>query len=80
MGNTRKELKNAVMFFALFQVVNFISIQTGREIRALHFLLGIIAGLAFSELMIGLLSDSVYHRIRSFKKNIKLWISLKQNV
>lgn len=70
MGNMRKEIKNAVMLFGLFQVVNFISIQTGKEIQALlHFCLGIIAALAFMELIIGLLSDSIYHKVRNFKRS-----------
>ena len=69
MGNMRKEIKNAVMLFALFQVVNFISILTGNEIQVLHFCLGIIAALAFMELIIGLLSDSIYHKVRNFKRN-----------
>ena len=70
MRKSRKEIRTAVLLFALFQVVYFISMQLGEEIRAVHFALGIIAGLAFSALLIGLLSDSVYQRLKNFKKRI----------
>lgn len=70
MKNSRKEIQTAVLLFALFQIVHFIFMQLGEEFRAVHFALGIIAGLAFSALLIGLLSDSVYQRLKNFKKRI----------
>lgn len=69
MKNMRKEIKNAIMLFALFNTINFITIVIGKEILALHFCCGVFAGLAFTEIIIGLLPESIYLKVKNFKKN-----------
>ena len=57
------------MLFAIFNVVNFITNEIGTEILVLHFCLGGLAGLAFVEIIIGLLPQSIYLKINNCKKN-----------
>ena len=65
----RKEIKNSVILFAVFNVLNFITIVIGKEILVLHFCRGIMAGLAFIQVIIGVLPESIYLKVKSFKKN-----------
>jgi len=67
--NMRKEIKNGVLLFTLFNIINLIIIVIGKEIVVLHFCRGVLAGLAFTQVIIGMLPESIYLKVKSFKKN-----------
>lgn len=67
--NMRKEIKIGLAFFVLFSILNFISNEIGAEIPILHFGRGILVGLAFAEIIIGLLPESIYLKTKNFKKS-----------
>lgn len=66
----RKETKIGLLLFAIFNVVHLITNEIGPEIVVLHFILGGLVGLALAEIIIGLLPESAYFRLKKFKKNI----------
>lgn len=66
----RKEIRNAVIIFSLFNLVNLIVLFIGQEISILHFVRGALAGMAFVEVLIGLLPESAYLSIKNFKKTV----------
>lgn len=66
--NIRKEIKIGALIFAIFNVVNFIANEIGREILVLHLCLGGLAGLAFAEVIIGLLPEMIYLKVKNYKK------------
>lgn len=70
-ADMRKEIKNGVLFFSLFNIINLINIVIGKDIPILHFCCGVLAVLAFLQVIIGLLPESIYHEfveICNFKK------------
>lgn len=73
-NNMRKETKIGFLIFAIFNIVNFITNEIGREIPILHFCLGGLAGLAFAALIIGLLPESIYLKIKDYKKSCVLFL------
>lgn len=68
--NMRKEIKIGVILFAIFNVLNFIAIEIGTEIIPLHFCLGGLAALAFAEIIIGLLPESIYLKVKNCKNTM----------
>jgi len=69
----RKEIKIGILLFAIFNVVNLITNEVGTKFAVLHFLLGGLAGLAFAEIIIGLLPESIYLSLKNHKKNGIHW-------
>ena len=66
--NMRKETKIGLLLFAIFNILNFITKEVGTEMPILHFCLGVLTGLAFLYIIIGLLPESNYLKLRRFKK------------
>jgi hypothetical protein len=73
-GKMRKETKIGLLILAIFYVLNLITKEIGEEIFVLHFLLGGLVGLAFAEMVIGLLPESIYLKIKNFKKKCNPFI------
>lgn len=71
-GNMRKETRIGLLLIAIFNLVNFITNELGTKVPVLHFCLGGLAGLAFMELIMGMLPEAVYYKIKSYKKNFSL--------
>jgi len=67
--NMKKEMRNAVILFTVFNIINFITIVIGKEIAILHFIRGGLAGLAFTQVIIGLLPESTYVKLKNFKNS-----------
>lgn len=70
----RKEFKLGVMLFAIFNVVRFIAKDILTELPAIHFILGVIVGLALVHIMIGSLPEDKYLRIKAFKGNFSSFV------
>lgn len=68
--SNRKEIKIGIFLFTIFNVINFITDQIGTEIFIFELLLGGIAGVAFAEIIIGSLPETIYVKLKNFKKNI----------
>lgn len=68
--SNRKEIKIGIFLFTIFNVINFITDQIGTEIFVFELLLGGIAGVAFAEIIIGSLPETIYVKLKNFKKNI----------
>lgn len=68
--SNRKEIKIGIFLFTIFNVINFITDQIGTEIYVFELLLGGIAGVAFAEIIIGSLPETIYVKLKNFKKNI----------
>ena len=68
--NMRKEIRIGVLIFAVYNIIYLITKVIDTEIVVLHFCLGGLAGLAFVEIIIGLLPESIYFKIKNFKKKI----------
>lgn len=64
----RKELKIGLLLFAVFNLVNLFVNNRFPEIPALHFILGGLAGLAFCQIIIGILPESAYLKLKKLKK------------
>lgn len=71
--NMRKEIKIGILFFAIFNILNLIANVIGKEILALHFFRGGFAALALVEIIIGLLPESIYLKVKNSKKNFILF-------
>lgn len=69
--NMRKELKIGILIFAIFNVINFIIRDFVPEIPVLHFFLGGFVALAFAEIIIGILPEPTYLKLKHFKNSIK---------
>jgi len=67
----RKELKIGILLFAIFNVINLIVRDFVPEIPVLHFFLGGFAALAFAEIIIGILPEPTYFKLKHFKNIIK---------
>jgi len=65
----RKELKIGILLFAVFNLINFFTKNILPEIPALHFILGALVGLALCQIIIGILPESTYLKLKNFKKN-----------
>lgn len=68
--SNRNEIKIGIFLFTIFNVINFITDQIGTETFVFELLLGGIAGMAFAEIIIGLLPETIYVKLKNFKKNI----------
>ncbi len=66
----RKELKIGILLFAIFNLANLMINHLFPEIPALHFILGGLAGLAFCEIIIGILPETTYLKLKNLKKNL----------
>lgn len=66
----KREVKISILLFAIFNIVNLIVNNFFPEILALHFLLGGLAGLAFAQIIIGILPEPTYLKLKAFKKNV----------
>jgi hypothetical protein len=67
----RKETKIGLLFFAIFNILNFIHNKMASDIPLLHFTIGILVGLGFLYIFIGILPESVYIKIKSLKNNLR---------
>jgi hypothetical protein len=68
----KKEIRIGLLFLALYNLLNFtVNYVLEREIPALHFFLGAFIGFALAEIVIGMLPESVYDKLKSHKRNIK---------
>ncbi|MDZ5724414.1 hypothetical protein [Acetobacterium sp. K1/6] len=65
--NMRKELKIGILLFAIFNLINFFSKNMLPEMPALHFILGGLVGLALCQIIIGILPESTYLKLKNFK-------------
>lgn len=65
----RKEVKVGILLFAIFSILNLIINNFFPELPVLHFLLGGLAGLAFSQIIIGILPEPAYLKLKNFKKS-----------
>ncbi len=66
----RKETKIGILLLALFNIINFITTNIAPEIHILHFLLGGLAGLSLCQIVIGILPESAYLKLKNFKKSL----------
>lgn len=66
----RKELKIGILLFAIYNLANLIINQMLPEIPALHFILGGLVGLSSCLIIIGLLPESTYLKLKNFKKKL----------
>jgi hypothetical protein len=65
----RKELKIGILLFAIFNLINFWSKNVISELPALHFIVGGLTGLALCQIIIGILPESTYLKLKHFKRN-----------
>ena len=65
--DVRKEIKTGVLLFTVFNLLNFISDHLGADYSAIHFMLGMIAGLAFAHILVGILPEPVYVGLKKRK-------------
>lgn len=63
----RKELRISVLLFTIFNIVRLISDEIGHEIFILHFFLGGLCAGAFLEMVIGMLPEATYIKLKSLK-------------
>ena len=70
----RKEFKLGAFIFVIFTVVRFIAEDKLSEMPLIHFLLGILAGVAIILIMIGALPEAKYLRIKAFKKKLNPFV------
>lgn len=68
--SNRNEIKIGIFLFTIFNVIHFVTDQIGTETFVFELLLGGIAGMAFAEIIIGLLPETIYVKLKNFKKNI----------
>ncbi|KNZ40343.1 hypothetical protein [Acetobacterium bakii] len=67
----RKELKIGILLFAIFNLINLFAHDIVPELPVLHFFLGGLAALAFMEIIIGILPEPTYLKLKQFKKNLR---------
>lgn len=68
--NMRKETKIGILLLVLFNIINFIATDIFPEIPMLHFLLGGLVGLSLCQIVIGILPESAYLKLKNFKKSL----------
>lgn len=66
----KKEVKIGILLFAVFNVLNLIFNEIFAEMPTLHFLLGGFAGLSLTMIIIGILPEAVYLKLKDFKSNL----------
>lgn len=66
----RKEVKVGILLFAIFNILNIIANNLLQEIPMLHFILGGLVGLALSQIIIGILPEPTYKKLKRSKKNL----------
>lgn len=71
-SDMRKEVKVGILLFAIFNILNLIINNFFPEIPVLHFILGGLVGLALSQIIIGILPEPAYLKLKHFKKNVAL--------
>ncbi|MBU4540573.1 MAG: hypothetical protein KJ774_05050 [Firmicutes bacterium] len=64
----RKELKTGILFFAIFNLINFFAKNIISELPVLHFILGGLVGLALCQIIIGILPETTYLKLKNLKK------------
>jgi len=69
--NMRKELKTGILLVVIFNVINLVVRDFVLEMPVLHFFLGGLAALAFAEIIIGILPEPSYVKLKQFKNTIK---------
>ncbi len=63
----RKETKVGLICFVVFNILNYIAIETGSELPLLHFCTAGFIGLSISFLIVGLLPENVYTKVKNIK-------------
>lgn len=66
----RREVKVGILLFAIFNILNIIVNNFFPEIPVFHFILGGLVGLALCQIIIGILPESAYIKLKRFKKNL----------
>ncbi|MBC3798232.1 hypothetical protein [Acetobacterium tundrae] len=64
--NMRKETKIGILLLVLFNIINFIATDISPEIPMLHFLRGGLAGLSLCQIVIGILPETAYLKLKNF--------------
>lgn len=66
----KKEVKIGILLFAVFNVLNLIFNEIVAETPVLHYLLGGLVGLSLAMIIIGILPESVYLKLKEFKMTL----------
>ncbi|MBI4858576.1 MAG: hypothetical protein HY818_17715 [Acetobacterium woodii] len=66
----KREVKLGILLFAIFNIVNLIANTILPEMPILHFIQGGLVGLALSQIIIGILPEPTYLKLKNFKKKI----------
>lgn len=66
----KKEVKIGILLFAVFNILNLIFNEIVAEMPALHFFLGGLVGLSLAMIIIGILPEMVYIKLKDFKINL----------
>jgi hypothetical protein len=66
----KREVKVGILLFAIFNIVNLIANTILPEMPILHFLRGGLVGLALSQIIIGILPEPAYLKLKNLKKKI----------
>jgi len=65
----RKEIKIGGLLYVIFIVVRFFTKEILTEVPVIHFFLGIFVGLAIVEIIIGLLPEATYLKLKTIKND-----------
>lgn len=64
----RKEVKIGLLLFAVFNIIRYITNEIVSEVPVIHFFLGGLVGLSLVHLIIGLLPEATYLKLKAFKR------------
>lgn len=68
----RKETKIGILFFVLSIVLNKITKEFSVEVNILYFIIGACTGLSLVGIIIGMLPQNVYRKLKEWKKKYVL--------
>jgi len=66
----RTEVKIGIVLFAIFNFANLMLQSLIAEMPLLHFIIGMLVGLSFCLIIIGILPETTYLKLKKLKKNL----------